>query len=341
MRKILVVTMITVVLLVLSCGVSGTAKLGGMVNSDVAETREDEQHKILIEGDGYPYVLTDYMNNTFKIKERPENFAILSGTFINLWYRLGGESLCTSDLGSAYIDPDNRQKINALPSIGPVYNPNTELVVEFDPTFTFAQVGTQTNAANTLNSMKKPAALLHMRSYVDVVDHISVFGKLLENEAEAEKMISEMEAKKKSIVYKLPDESKSIVIMYVTSSSLAVKLDNSIAGDVANILSLDNIASDLLPDTLGSETTPLDVEYIAQQNPDMILVTSMIASNDEAMKMMNEEFSSNPVWTTVEAVTKGNILYLPQEYFLYNAAHKYMDAVDYMAKGVYPEIYSE
>ena len=340
-RTIMMAICLAMMLTALLCGCATgkNAKMGGMVNTKAGDTREDEEHNALISGDGYPYTITDYLNREFILEEPPENWAVLSGTFINLWYRLGGKSICTTDLGSAFIDESYADEIMELPLVGAVYNPNIEKVAELDPAFTIAQVGIQTTLAGTMNEMGKPAALFHMRSYNDVLDHIRIFGKLLQNDDEAEAIISRMEADKKAITDKLPEESKSVVIMYVTSSSLAVKLDNSIAGDVANILGLENIASGLLPDTLGSETTPLDVEYIAQQNPDIILVTSMISSNEDAKRVMNEEFYGNPVWETVGAVNEGNVVYLPQEYFLYNAGHKYVKAIEYMAKGVYPEIF--
>ncbi len=340
-RKLVIVVCIIMVSTALLCGCANKekAKMGGMVNTKAGDTRENEEHKALISGDGYPYTITDYLNKEFVLEEPVENWAVLSGTFLNLWYRLGGKSICTTDLGSAFIDESYSNEIMALPLVGAVYSPNIEKVAEHDPDFTIAQVGIQTTLAGTMNEMGKPTALFHMRSYGDVIDQLRIFGKLLENEEEAETIIAQMEADKKAIVDELPEESKSVVIMYVTSSSLAVKLDNSIAGDVANILELNNIASGLLPDTLGSETTPLDVEFIAEQNPDIILVTSMISSNEDAKRVMDEEFSGNPVWKTVGAVKKGNIVYLPQEYFLYNAGHKYVEAIEYMAKGVYPEIF--
>ena len=340
-RKItLVISIIMISAALLSgCATDKNAKMGGMVNTKAGDTRENEEHNALISGDGYPYTITDYLNKEFVLKAPPENWAVLSGTFLNLWYRLGGKSICTTDLGSAFIDESYSEEIMDLPLVGAVYNPNIEKVAELDPAFTIAQVGIQTTLAGTLNEMGKPAALFHMRAYKDVIDHLRIFGKLLENEEEAEAIIAQMESDKKAITDKLPEESKSVVIMYVTSSSLAVKLDNSIAGDVANILELKNIASGLLPDTLGSETTPLDVEFIAEQNPNMILVTSMISSNEDAKRVMDEEFSGNPVWESVGAVKDGNIVYLPQEYFLYNAGHKYVEAIEYMAKGVYPEIF--
>ncbi len=341
MKKNLFTLSIVILLLVMLVGCSNSEKasMGGMVNADASETRENADSPLLIEGDGYPYVLTDYLNNQFVLEEKPEDWAVLSGTYLNMWYYLGGKSVCATNLNTAYLEDAYADKIKALPNVGAVYNPNLEKVMEIEPSFTIAQVGIQTGLAQSMNEMGKPAALFHMKSYEDVLAHLLVFGKLLENEEKAEETITQMDLDKKAITDQLPAESKSIVIMYVTASSLAVKLDNSIAGDVANILALENIASGLPPDTLGSETTPLDVEYIAEQDPDVILVTSMISSNEDAMRVMNKEFDENPVWQTISAVNDQNIVYLPQEYFLYNAGHKYVEAIEYMAKGVYPEIY--
>ena len=110
---------------------------------------------------------------------------------------------------------------------------------------------------------------------------------------------------------------------------------------MAKTLGLVNIASDLPPDTIGSESTPLDIEYIVEKNPDVVLVTSMIADNETAVRTMQEQFDSNPAWKSVSAVTEGKVVYLPQEYFLYNAGPYYCEAIEYMARSVYPEIYGE
>lgn len=341
-KNILILSIFLLLLVMLSgCSNSEKANLGGMVNSDVAETRENEVSPLLLEGDGYPYVLTDYLNHQFVLEEMPGNWAVLSGTYLNMWYYLGGESVCATNLNTAPVDEEYFDQIVALPNVGAVYNPNLELIMEIDPEFTIAQIGIHNSVAAAMNEMGKPAAVFKMKSYMDVLGHLRAFGKLLENEGKAEQTIAQMEADKEAITALLPEESKSVVIMYVTASTLSVKLDHSIAGDVANILGLDNIASGLPPDTLGSETTPLDVEYIAEMSPDVILMTSMIGSNEDAMNIMNKEFEENPVWQTVEAVTNKSIVYLPQEYFLFNAGHRYVEAIEYMAKGVYPEIYGE
>ena len=312
--------------------------MGGMANTAVAATREGEEERILIQGDEYPLTITDYLNNTIVLENTPKRIAVSSGTFLNMWYALGGSSICTSELNTAYLDPDYAQKMLSLPSIGQVYNPNLEALIELQPDFVIGQVGTQSSMVSRLKEMGIPALALHMRSYEDVLIHLRAFGTLLGTNNRADMLIRKMEEEKALIEANIPDDKLSVVILYVTSRSLAVKLDNSIAGDVASILKLDNIASDLPPDTLGSETAPLDIEYIVEKAPDFVLVTSMISSNEEAQRMIAEEFERNSAWQTVEAVREKRIIFLPQKYFLYNAGHRYVDAIRFMAQAVYPEI---
>ena len=165
------------------------------------------------------------------------------------------------------------------------------------------------------------------------------FGKILNNEEKANEKIEYLISQKELLESKAPKNGDSIVILYVTGNGISVKLDNSIAGDVAKILGLKNIASDLKPDSIGSENTPLDIEYIVESNPDYVLVTSMVESNEEAIKIMEEEFNNNPIWSGVEAIKENKVIYLPQQYFLFNAGPYYDEAIEYMAMSIYPEIY--
>ncbi|MBU5428263.1 ABC transporter substrate-binding protein [Tissierella pigra] len=333
------------ILAVITTSISGCTKttgVGGLTNVQNTEKVDDTQLSITVEGDKYPLTVKDFLKKETILKEKPEKIAVLSGTPLNIWYDLGGKSVCTSDVSdNVKLIPEYREEIRNLPTIGPVYSIDMESVIPHKPDLIIAQVGTQSTQAKKLREMGFNVITTHIRGYDDVVSTYKAFGKILEKEELAETKIKELEKQKKEIVSKLPDESKSVVILYITSKTLAVKLDNSIAGDVAKILRLKNIASDLPPDTIGSETTPLDIEYIVEKNPDYVLVTSMISSNEEAIKSIEEEFNTNPVWSGVKAVQEGRVIHLPQEYFLYNAGPYYNEAIEYMAKNIYPEIYEE
>ena len=319
--------------------VKDASRFGGIANVKSTQTSGEDKPKITVRGSGYPCTITDYLGYEVTLETKPERVAVLSGTFINLWYALGGKSICRTDLGTVKLDERYASEVESLPSVGAVYNTNVEAVIAQKPDFIIAQAGVQSNICKTLRDMGYKIVTLFMRDYKDVLDHMRAFGVLLGKQTLVESLIAQMEAEKKEITDRLPETSKKVVILYITSSSLSVKLDNSIAGDVANILKLKNIASGLPPDVLGSESTPLDIEYIVAKDPDVVLVTSMVRSNEAARQMMQEKFATNPAWAAIRAIREGRVVYLPQEYFLYNAAHNYVGAIRYMAKGVYPEIY--
>lgn len=323
-------------------GCTNTTGVGGLSNTKNVEKAEHSQLSITVEGDMYPLKVKDFLKKETILENKPEKVAVLSGTPLNIWYDLGGKSVCTSDVSdNVKLIPEYEEEIRSLPTIGPVYSIDMESVIPHKPDLIIAQVGTQSTQAKKLREMGFNVITTHIRGYDDVVSTYKAFGKILEKEELAETKIKELERQKKEIVSKLPEENKSVVILYITSKTLAVKLDNSIAGDIAKILRLKNIASDLPPDTIGSETTPLDIEYIVDKNPDYILVTSMISSNEGAVKAIEEEFATNPVWNGVKAIQEGRVVHLPQEYFLYNAGPYYHEAIEYMARSIYPEVYGE
>ncbi len=298
------------------------------------------QANITVEGDTYPLKIKDFLGQETVLKQKPLRAAVLSGTPLNIWYDLGGKSVCTSDIsGSLKLIPAYQEEIEKLPKVGAVYAIDLEAVIAQKPDLIISQYGPQTTQAIRQREMGFPVICTQTKTYEDVLQTYRVFGKILGAEDKAEVAVRKLEEQKKAILDKLPAEGKTIVILYVTSNSLAVKLDNSIAGDIAKMLKLKNIASDLPPDTIGSENTPLDIEYIVEKNPDYVLVTSMIDSNEAAKKAMEAEFAGNPVWKGVKAAAEGRVLYLPQQYFLYNAGPYYAEAIDYMARGIYPEIY--
>lgn len=335
-----------IIIMIMIMSITGCSKrntgMGGLSNTKASNKVGEDEAPILAEGDDYPLTIQDYLKEKTILDKKPEKVAVLSGTPLNIWYDLGGKSICTSDISdNVKLIPEYEEEIKNLPAIGPVYNVDMEAIISHQPDLVIAQIGTQTNAAKKLKDMGFKVITTHIRGYDDVVATYRAFGKILQEEKKAEEKINKLEEQKEEIVSKLPKENKSVVILYVTSKTLSVKLDNSIAGDVANILNLENIASDLPPDTIGSESTPLDVEYIVEKNPDYILVTSMISSNEAAIKTMEEEFEKNPIWEGVDAVSEGRVVYLPQEYFLFNAGPYYAEAIEYMARGVYPEIYGK
>lgn len=303
------------------------------------EKMQDAPNISMSEGTGYPVTITDKMGNTVTLEKKPEKIAAVSGTFLGLLYSVGGKSICTAEAGGGTPVPE--EAVNDLPVIGKVYNLDVEKIIELQPELVIAQFGLQNGIIPALIQSKIPVLAFHMRNYEDVIAHLRVMGRITGEEQKAEEIAEKMEREKNAITEKLPEKSKTVVILYATSKDVSVKLPDSIAGNVAGILKLENIAAGCVPEGMGGETTPFSMEYIIEKDPDVILVTSMLSDDNLASEIICEKLGSDPVWKGLRAVKEENIVYLPQKYFLYNAGADFVEGIEYMAKGVYPEIYGE
>lgn len=284
----------------------------------------------------YPLTITDDMGNEITIEKKPEKIAALSGTYLALLYQAGGEAIAKSDSGGGSPQPAGTEN---LPSVGPVYMVNVEEVLSLGADLVIAQIGVQNQVIQLLNESGVPTIALSTRTYDEVIEDFNTIGKIVDNTDGVDKIISEMENKKQTIVENLPEESKKVVILYVTSKEVSVKLENSIAGNVASILELQNVAEGVMPKSMGGETTPFSLEEIISFNPDVIMVTTMVSSKEQAEATIENQIENSPAWSELEAVKSGSIYYLPQKYFLYNPGADFVDGIEYMAKLVYPEIY--
>lgn len=320
---------------------SKTSGMGKMDKSkmDKSKMMSNENKLTMSEGKGYPVTVTDIMGNEVTFDEKPDKIAAVAGTFLGVLYDVGGESICTSDLGGG--TPVDLELVKDLPTIGPVYKPDVEKIIELQPGVVFAQFGLQNSILPALKQSNIPCLAFHMRTYSDVLEHLIVMGRIIGNEDKAEMLVQSMEQSKQTLVDKLPEESKRAVILYATSKDVSVKLPNSIAGNVCEILKIDNIAKGCTPEGMGGESTPFSMEYIVEKDPDVILVTSMLQSDELAKEVIMEKLGKDPVWKDLRAVKEKKIVYLPQKYFLFNAGAEFVDGIEYMAKGVYPEIYGE
>ncbi|SHK15623.1 iron complex transport system substrate-binding protein [Geosporobacter subterraneus DSM 17957] len=339
------ITLLLMICLVFSgCGAGGNSGESPSTAKEIGEVQEASEVKKGVtigkitasEGVGYPVTITDMIGNQVTIEKKPERIAAISGTFLSLLYAVGGESICTS--GTSANSPIPPEADN-LPNIGQIYNPNVEKIMELKPDLIIAQTGVQDIILPVLKECGIPVLYLQMRTYDDVINMLGVMGRIVNQEERAEKIIKKMEQDKKEIVDRLPKETPSAVILYVTSQDIAVKLSMSISGNVAETLKIKNIVAETEINGFKTENMPFSMETIIEKDPDVILVTSMLGEGTSAQQIIEEKLGKDPVWKNLRAVKENRIVYLPQKYFLYNAGANFVEAIEYMAKAVYPEIY--
>ncbi len=290
----------------------------------------------------FPLSITDFSGRSVDFDSAPQRVCILAGTAMNIWYDVGGTAVCSVQItDNVKTVPENDAAMRAVPTVGATSNVDIEAVSSYEPDLVIVMSGAQDTVLSRLRELGIRGLQVRARSQAELEAIYRAFGVLTGHPDTASERITQIGDRVDEVVDRLPEGSPSVVIVYVTATSLAVKLDDSIAGQIAGTLRLTNIASGLTPDNPGSETTPLDIEAIVAAQPDHVLVTSMVETDADAQASMDEEFASNQAWQAVDAVREGRISYLPQEYFLLNGGPYYGDAVAYMAACIHPDVYGD
>ena len=304
-----------------------TSKAGGKATSSA---------KTAVNATKYPLTVTDDVGRKFTIKSKPQRLACISATYLNTLYQIGGTAYVRSDTSAGGTIPDAAKSVF---SVGNTVQINMELLISKQPDLVICQKGLHDTVAAQLIAAGIPTIELSMEGFDDVAHDVRLLGSIVDRQDAAEALIASMKQRVQAVVARAPKKTVKAVILYVTSTDVSVKLDNSIAGDVAKQLGIQNIASGLKPVASGSDYAPFSLETIVAANPDIILVSTMVAATSDAQKRISTDLGNNPAWNGLTAVKEGKIYFLPQSYFLYNPGLDYDVAVEYKAKLVYPEVF--
>lgn len=279
--------------------------------------------------------IKDDAGRTITLRQKPEKIVVLSPSYLELLYAVGGK---------AAGRPNSSAKLTALPQgqdipeVGFVYNINAEKVVALQPDLVIAMQGMHEKLIPVLESNNIPVIVLKYKTYDDIFDKIALFGDIAGTREKAQALAQDMNSKVKLITDKLPDKNTKIAILHATVKSVSLELDNSIAGNVANLLRLQNVAVESKPADNATDTIPYSLEKLVDSDPDIIFVVTM-GNAAEIEKTMRSDVEGNPAWSTLRAVRDKRLIFLPSELFLLNPGLRMPDSLAYMAKLVYPEIY--
>ena len=191
---------------------------------------------------------------------------------------------------------------------------------------------------DALESNGVKTLVLDMKSYEDVKREVGILAQVTGAKEKGEQLVADMDAKIQAVRDKIPQDKRRVSVIHSTNQGLTVQLEGSIAGSVAKMLGWENVAAGTTPLEKNPDAAPYSLETLVAQNPELIFVTSM-GKMDAIKSEMDEEMKGNPAWQSVQAVREGKVYYLPQDLFLLSPGIHYPEAVEVMAKCVYPEVF--
>lgn len=306
--------LVFMILLLTGCGAE-TSQVGSKVN--FFQGQDDLQRQVVL-------------------STKPKRVVVLSPSFLEICAAL-----------SAPVVGRPTSKVGEIPSrvekaeeIGMVYNINLEKAVSLQPDLVIGGESMHGKFLSVFEANNIPVLVLRLKSYEDIKNKTLLLGRALGAEDKAVKIVQDMDSRIENLKLRIPQKKVRIIILHSTAKSVTVELDNSIAGSAAKILGLENLAAGSQSLDNHADKIPYSLEKIVELNPDIIFFVTM-GKLPELKKKMAAEMAANPAWNAVQAVKDKKIYYLPQELFLLNPGLHYPEAVEYMAKIVYPEVFND
>lgn len=282
--------------------------------------------------------ITDDRGKTITLTKKPERVVALSTSLMNFADAVDGDLAGRATVKSE--DATVPQRYAKVPDVGPVYNVSTEKIVELKPDVVLASESQHQKIVPILEQNGITVIVLKCKTYDDVKRNLDIIGKVYGKEDQAKAKEAALDKQIDTIVSKVRQTPKKVSIIHATPSNVTVELQASLAGDIAHILKLDNVAVDDATKDKDSEKIPYSIEALVNKNPDMIFFTSM-GPKDKIENTIKNTVESNPAWNSLQAVQQGKVYVLPENYFLLNPGLDYPAAVEYMAKLAYPEAFNQ
>ena len=276
--------------------------------------------------------IKDDLGREVTLAKKPERIVVTSASFLEPLHAVGGDVVGRPD--SKTLPAWAKEKT----SIGRVYNVDLEKLLSCAPDLVIANKGMNEKLLESLEINKIPTLVVDMKNYEEVKNEVRIFAQITGEKAKGDALIQSMDDKIKAIADRIPKEKRRVAILHSTAQGLSVQLDTSIAGSTAKMLGFVNVASGMTAMEGNPDAAPYSIETLVEQNPEIIFVTSM-GKLDEVKRGMEKTIASNPAWQTIPAVKNGKMYYLSQEHFLLSPGIHYPDAVEEMAKLIYPDLF--
>ncbi len=216
--------------------------------------------------------------------------------------------------------------------IGSAMSPDMEVIASLEPTVVVSVDSLAEDLKTQFDSLKIDSEFVNLDSYDGLKAAIKSLGERFGVSEKAEELVASFEARETDIQQSIEGkESPSVLIIFGAGSSFMVASEDSYVGNLASIVGAKNILTDA-----PSSFSPIDMEYLADQNPEYILFMAH-ADPEESLEAFNQEIEKNQAWQNFDAVKNGNIVALETGYFGMSANLNAVDAMEKLVDILYGE----
>ena len=281
---------------------------------------------------GDAHVFFDALGNTVHLSPK-DKVAACHASFADAWLLAGGELVgATADAAD-----EHGLDIGDAEIVGTAKTVYTENIVASGATVAFlsADLTAHLTLQNSLESLGIRPIYFRIDTFEDYALVMSHFCTVTGRDDLYEKHVTEVGARIEAIRARIPaGESRTVLLMRAYSSGIKAKSDDNLAGRILSLYGMANIA-----DAHPSLLEDMSLEHIITEDPDFIFVLTM-GNEESALLYLQENIENNPAFAGLSAVKNGAYHILPKELFHHKPNERWDESYEYLAKILYPEIFS-
>jgi iron complex transport system substrate-binding protein len=207
---------------------------------------------------------------------------------------------------SQYTLPES---VKDATEIGSPMSPDFEVVQSLDPTLVLSVSTLEGDLQQKFQNLSIPVEFLDLSSFDGLTASIEEIGKLVGKESEAAVLSDSLKAKEQEVASKVSGKEKpSVLIIFGAGNNFMVATDGTYIGDLVKRAGGENIITE------GTGFIPVDMEALADKNPDVILLMTH-ANPEESKAAFDKEFETNEAWKHFDAVNNEKVYALETSYF--------------------------
>lgn len=216
--------------------------------------------------------------------------------------------------------------------IGSAMSPDMEVIASLEPTVVVSVDSLSEDLKAQFDSLNIDSEFVNLNSYDGVKEAIKSLGERFGVSEKAEELVASFEARENDIQKSIEGkEGPSVLIIFGAGSSFMVASEDSYVGNLASIVGAKNVLTDA-----PSSFSPVDMEYLADKNPDYILFMAH-ANPEESLEAFKQEFETNAAWQNFDAVKNEKVIALETSYFGMSANLYAVDAMEKLVEILYGE----
>ena len=261
---------------------------------------------------------TDSLGNTVELEQPPKRVAALLGSYAETWLLAGGEVVAVTQ--DAY-DERGLELPEDTVNLGANQQPDLEALFAAEPDLVLLtpDLDGQMGLKDSLAAAGIPAAWFKVETFDDYLNMLKICTDLTGRSDLYQKNGLDIQSGIDAAIASVPEgEDPTVLLLRAYSSGVRAKNSDNIAGAMLKDLGAVNIADSILA-----------------ADPEFIFVTTMGASQEAALKSLDELLHSDPAWQTLTAVKEGRVEVLPKDLFHYKPNARWGESYQMLAELMY------